>query len=75
MSEQRKPEFENIPPEIVEQLKQLGYADMEGYIANFQKQAYGVRFIGDFNIGSGQNMGDAMMFATGGHTLGHAMHD
>ena len=75
MSEQRKPEFENIPPEIVEKLKGLGYADMEGYLANFQKSAYGVRFIGDFNTGTGQNMGDGMMFATGGHTLGDAMHD
>ena len=74
-SERRKPTFENIPPEIVEKLKQLGFNDMEGYLANWNKQAYGVRFIGDYNMGEGQNMGDGMMFATGGHNLGDAIHD
>ena len=69
-------EFAGIPDKIVEKLKANGYNDMQGYLVNHRKSAYGSRFVGDFNNeGGGTNMPDGMMFANGGHNLGDAMLD
>lgn len=69
-------EFAGIPDKIVEKLKANGYNDMQGYLVNARKSAYGSRFVGDFNNeGGGTNMPDGMMFANGGHNLGDAMLD
>lgn len=69
-------DFAGIPDEIVEKLKANGYNDMQGYLVNARKSAYGTRFVGDFNNeGGGTNMPDGMMFANGGHNLGDAMLD
>jgi hypothetical protein len=69
-------DFAGIPDKIVEKLKANGYNDMQGYLVNMRKSAYGSRFVGDFNNeGDGSNMPDGMMFANGGHNLGDAMLD
>lgn len=69
-------DFAGIPDKIVEKLKANGYNDMQGYLVNMRKSAYGSRFVGDFNNeGGGTNMPDGMMFANGGHNLGDAMLD
>ena len=69
-------DFSDIPDEIAEKLRANGYNDMQGYLVNTRKSAYGSRFVGDFsNEGGGTNMPDGMMFANGGHNLGDAMLD